>query len=307
MAGERIADDQLLDGEGFGDVPLRKCARDRLRDAEIGERHDDVCSFVGDSGEIQRPLNAKQRTEGTEPLGGQKAGPDLSTVAARGPLSEAGPVPDSNLSPVNRLTTALHRRRWSAGVTAVIACVFQLLLIADVGAVGADPAAPVASHARVESAIRDCANRNRRAVGLEPLQAGQVLSRAARLQARNMAREHFFDHTDRQGRGPQERVEIFDREHRYTLVGENIAAGYGSAAAACEGWMKSPGHRANILGQDYTAIGTGFFRGGDYGRYYVQVFAKELLHRYHQRQLQPLEVTVDLAEAGFAQPIHLGR
>ena len=64
-----------------------------------------------------------------------------------------------------------------------------------------------------------------------------------------------------------------DRGHRYILIGENIAAGYPSAAAACEGWMHSAGHRANILGRDYTALGTGFARSSKYGRYYVQVFA----------------------------------
>jgi uncharacterized protein YkwD len=129
--------------------------------------------------------------------------------------------------------------------------------------------------AAAERSIRACANRNRRAVGLEALSPSRVLSKAARLHARNMAQQHFFDHVDPQGRSPGDRVAIFDREHRYTLVGENIAAGYPSVAAACEGWMHSAGHRANILGREYTALGTGFSRGGDYGRYYVQVFAGE--------------------------------
>jgi uncharacterized protein YkwD len=138
---------------------------------------------------------------------------------------------------------------------------------------GSAPAA-APSRSGIERGIRECANRNRRAAGLDPLQHSRTLSAAARLQARNMAKYDFFDHIDPQGRGPQERVEIFDQSHRYSFIGENIAAGYGSALAACEGWMHSSGHRANILGQDYTAIGSGFSRGGEYGRYYVQVFAK---------------------------------
>lgn len=87
-----------------------------------------------------------------------------------------------------------------------------------------------------------------------------------------MARYRFFDHTDQLGRGVGERVELFDRGDRYRFVGENIAAGYSSTPQACNGWMHSSGHRANILGQDYSAIGAGFARGGEYGRYYVQVF-----------------------------------
>lgn len=125
----------------------------------------------------------------------------------------------------------------------------------------------------IEQGIRECANRNRRARGIAPLSSGRSLNRAARLHARNMARHGFFDHTDPQGRGPTERVAIFDRSGRFAFVGENISAGYRSVAAACRGWIDSEGHRENILSSDYTHIGGGFARGGPYGRYYVQVFA----------------------------------
>jgi uncharacterized protein YkwD len=168
-----------------------------------------------------------------------------------------------------------HTVRTSGRVGVVAALCLSLVLAAGgVEIAGAGSTATSASHQEVERAVRECANRNRRAAGLEPLHPSRVLSQAARLQARNMARHDFFDHTDQQGRDVAERVEIFDRQHRYTLVGENIAAGYGSARLACDGWMHSSGHRANILGQGYTAIGTGFAVGGEYGRYYVQVFAK---------------------------------
>jgi uncharacterized protein YkwD len=149
------------------------------------------------------------------------------------------------------------------------------LLVGAAGALAAESAERSPGQAAPEHSIRACANRHRRAAGLEALLPSRALSKAARLHARNMARQHFFDHVDPQGRGPEDRVAIFDREQRYTPVGENIAAGYPSAAAACEGWMHSAGHRANILGREYTALGTGFSRGGDYGRYYVQVFAGE--------------------------------
>jgi uncharacterized protein YkwD len=145
------------------------------------------------------------------------------------------------------------------------------------GFAGAGPSAPGANAsatvAAIEEGIRNCANRNRRARGLAPLASGVPLNRAAQLHAANMARRGFFDHTDPQGRGPSERVAIFDRGDRFHLVGENIGAGYDSAAAACRGWMGSPGHRRNVLNPDYTHIGGGFAHGGAYGRYYVQVLA----------------------------------
>ena len=132
------------------------------------------------------------------------------------------------------------------------------------------------SRAAVERAIIACANRNRRARGLEALEASTVLSAAARMHARNMARRGFFDHTDPQDRGPAERVAMFDRDDQFTYIGENIAAGYRSARAACRGWMRSAGHRANILERGYTSIGGGFARGGPYRRYFVQVFARHV-------------------------------
>jgi uncharacterized protein YkwD len=160
--------------------------------------------------------------------------------------------------------------RW---LTALLAATLLGSLL-GAGASAASPAV-VSAQAKIEHSIRGCANRNRQAAGLPPLQASEVLAKAARLQARNMAREGFFDHVDPQGRGPEDRVAIFDPEGRYTFVGENIAAGYGSARAACVGWMHSAGHRANILDPGYTMIGGGFARGGSYGRYYVQVFAQK--------------------------------
>ncbi|MET0304932.1 MAG: CAP domain-containing protein [Solirubrobacterales bacterium] len=126
----------------------------------------------------------------------------------------------------------------------------------------------------VERGIRVCANRARRAHGLAPLAFSKPLTQAARLHAHNMARLGFFDHTDPQGRGVGERVAIFDRAGRFTYLGENIAAGQGSAASACDSWMGSAGHRANILNPEFTHIGGGFAAGRPYRRYYVQVFGR---------------------------------
>lgn len=48
MAGERIADDELLDGKGLVDATLRKRAHDMVGNAEIGERTVDVSSFLSE-------------------------------------------------------------------------------------------------------------------------------------------------------------------------------------------------------------------------------------------------------------------
>jgi uncharacterized protein YkwD len=127
--------------------------------------------------------------------------------------------------------------------------------------------------ARVERRLFRCTNVRRRKNGLRPLRKATALKRAARFHAKNMARHGFFSHTDHRGRGPGDRVALFKPKERLHSIGENIAAGYPSAAAACRAWMGSGGHRANILGH-YSRIGLGFWSGGTYGSYFVQVFAR---------------------------------
>ena len=58
-------------------------------------------------------------------------------------------------------------------------------------------------------------------------------------------------------------------------AGENIAAGYGNAASVMDGWMNSPGHRANILGSSYNKVGIGYYYDANstYRYYWVQIFA----------------------------------
>jgi uncharacterized protein YkwD len=43
--------------------------------------------------------------------------------------------------------------------------------------------------------------------------------------------------------------------------GENIAAGYDSAQKVVAAWMKSDGHRKNILNCRFTSIGIGYDGG----------------------------------------------
>lgn len=123
-----------------------------------------------------------------------------------------------------------------------------------------------------EQMVRDCANRMRAAAGLPPLAASPTLTKAARLQARDMIRERFFDHRDPQGRKASDRVAEFDRKRSFIGVGENLAETSLPSWDVCAAWAGSPGHRANILVRRYTHIGTGFWSGNGQ-RSYVQVFA----------------------------------
>jgi uncharacterized protein YkwD len=39
-----------------------------------------------------------------------------------------------------------------------------------------------------------------------------------------------------------------------------------------DGWMNSPGHKANILKPEFTHIGVGYLTGGEYRTYWTQMF-----------------------------------
>jgi len=54
-------------------------------------------------------------------------------------------------------------------------------------------------------------------------------------------------------------------------AGENVAQGYRTAQSMHDGWMASPGHKANILGS-YTDVGIAFYTSGG-TTWGVQVFA----------------------------------
>jgi uncharacterized protein YkwD len=49
---------------------------------------------------------------------------------------------------------------------------------------------------------------------------------------------------------------------------ENVAAGSSDPYLTFQGWMNSPGHRANILNCTYTKMGVGMVNG-----YWTQVFS----------------------------------
>lgn len=61
--------------------------------------------------------------------------------------------------------------------------------------------------------------------------------------------------------------------HSTDNVAENVAAGPGNAKEAVVVWMRSPGHRANIVNRGYRRVGVAGFIGPDGKAYWVQQFA----------------------------------
>ena len=97
--------------------------------------------------------------------------------------------------------------------------------------------------------------------GLAPLQSHGTLVSLARWRSSDMIQRNYFSH-DILGTGCQIYCYFDSNGLAYTLGGENIAWNNGqpddySPVAAHEGFMNSPGHRANILSPAWTHGGVG--------------------------------------------------
>ena len=100
--------------------------------------------------------------------------------------------------------------------------------------------------------------------GLPPLRRDTRLDRSAALFSRYMGEANFFEHVGPDGVQPGQRMET--QGYDWSWWGENIAWGYRSPQDVVEGWMASPGHRANILNPKFADLGVGiaFVNGTPY-------------------------------------------
>ena len=112
-------------------------------------------------------------------------------------------------------------------------------------------------------------NAEREEAGCPSLTVDHDLITASLRQSWYMARTRLFSHVWRNGSTFVTR----SRAAGYRQpAGENIAWGYRSAPEVVDAWMRSPGHRANILNCGAKSIGTGVAYAADGTPYYTQVF-----------------------------------
>ena len=123
------------------------------------------------------------------------------------------------------------------------------------------PALDTSVRAYEQEVIR-LVNVERAKAGLKALTEDWELSRVARYKSQDMHDLRYFSHTSPTYGSPFDMMKAFGI--RYRTAGENIAMGYRTPAAVVQGWMNSPGHRANILNAFYTKIGVGYVASGNY-------------------------------------------
>jgi uncharacterized protein YkwD len=105
-------------------------------------------------------------------------------------------------------------------------------------------------------------NRTRAARGLRPLRANRSLAASARRHSSQMGARGFFDHDSADGTPFWRRIERFyvDTGFSSWAVGENIFWRSPTTIAptgVVRAWLKSPGHRANMLSRTWRDVGVG--------------------------------------------------
>lgn len=144
---------------------------------------------------------------------------------------------------------------------------------------------------QLEHRAFDVVNEQRTNAKLKPLQWDDRLMRIARAHGEDMVRRHFFDHINPDGNDPTARGRRAGYECRRTIGGGMYREGLGEnlfdeprfsrveisgtrrtydwnspsdiVREAVDGWMRSPGHRRNMLSASYVFSGVGIAISAD--------------------------------------------
>lgn len=151
-------------------------------------------------------------------------------------------------------------------------------------------------------------NRERAEAKLPPLALHPKLTAAAAVHARDMAAHGKMSHEGSDGSKAADRIKR--QGYHYRRVGENVAYGQPSAEAVMRGWMNSPHHKENILG-DFKEMGAARVKDDEKTPYWcvtfglpwprpdpaqvVSALVEELNGRRAGAELPPLETDPTLA------------
>ena len=124
----------------------------------------------------------------------------------------------------------------------------------------------------LELTTHNLVNRYRQYRNLPPLVADPAISAQAKAHSEEMARSGNMNHD-----GFNRRADLVSKTIVYRSVAENVAfnGGHGQPdRGAVKGWIESPGHQRNMLGQyDLTGIGVVQNAKGEY--YFTQIFIRK--------------------------------
>ncbi|MCD6501283.1 CAP domain-containing protein [bacterium] len=133
---------------------------------------------------------------------------------------------------------------------------------------------PISEIRPLEDEMFDMINSDRADSGLGALVENDALRQVARDHSEDMYLRDFFDHVNPDGESPADRADNAGID--YVIIGENIQMNSGHSNPveyAEEALMASSPHRANILSDEYNAVGVGIASDGD-KYYFTQLFAE---------------------------------
>ncbi len=123
------------------------------------------------------------------------------------------------------------------------------------GNTSSTPSSTSGSYSSFQNQVVQLVNKERAANGLKALTVNSQLTKTATLKSEDMVKLNYFDHTSPTYGSPFDMMKQFGITYR--AAGENIAKGQTTPEQVMQGWMNSPGHRANILNASFTQIGVG--------------------------------------------------
>ena len=122
-----------------------------------------------------------------------------------------------------------------------------------------------------EQKVLNLLNQDRQANGLPALTLDPELSRLARLKCEDMRDQHYFAHESPTYGNAAAMLARFG--YAYHGVGENIAH-HATVEKAEAAFMSSSGHRANLLGSQWTKVGVGVCFDSQGFVYVTQLFVR---------------------------------
>ncbi|MGW9075636.1 CAP domain-containing protein [Streptomyces kronopolitis] len=124
--------------------------------------------------------------------------------------------------------------------------------------------------ARFAQKIVQLVNAQRAQHGCGPLKVDSHLTTAAQKHSDDMAARNYYEHNTPEGVDPGTRMT--NAGFPWSSWAENIFKSPKDPATAMDGWMKSPGHRDNILNCSYKSTGVGVNLSAN-GPWWTQDFA----------------------------------
>lgn len=168
-----------------------------------------------------------------------------------------------------------------------------LLAVMTVSVFGAVPVRAEDNSQQYETEVLAQTNRERISVGLPPLTTFGSIEQSADVRAKEIA--EYFSHERPDGTDCFTAIEVLWPN----TAGENIARAYPTPLSVVDGWMNSPGHRANILNEEFTHLSVGYYEASS--RNWVQMFLGTC--KFDAMSLSTNEVTVNQGTSLAAQNI----